>query len=142
MGQPVGSQYDHAAEETGGRAADDAAGDHRDRIGDTIMRRGDAGGIGAGAKEGGMAERGHAAIAGDEIKRQDEKRHREDAGQERQIVGEREIPDPGKDENCKDPAKSRASERRCLEVVTRVSGVAVSAMITLPLQRARAETRR
>lgn len=50
------------------------------------MGGGDAGGIGARAEERGMAKRGDAAIAGDEIDRQHEKRNGDDAGQKRQII--------------------------------------------------------
>ena len=50
--------------------------EHGDRVGYAEMRRGDAGGIGAGAEQRGMAERRHAAIAGDEIERQHQQRDR------------------------------------------------------------------
>ena len=75
-------------DEPGDRAADDADDDHGDRIGDAEMRGGDAGGIGAGAEQGGMAERRHAAIAGHQIERQHQQRDADDAGQQGQIVRE------------------------------------------------------
>ncbi len=50
------------------------------------MGGGDAGGISAGAEEGGMAKRGDAAITGDEIDRQHQKRNGYDACQKCQII--------------------------------------------------------
>ncbi len=89
--QSVGSQDDDAADQAGNRSAHDAGKRHQQRIIDAVMRRGNAGGIGAGAEEGCMAERRHTAIAGDEIERQNQKRNGDDAGQEREIVGKQEI---------------------------------------------------
>ena len=87
------AQDDDAADKPGDRAAGNA--------GSTISSGSvmpkcaarDAGRIGAGAEQRGMAERRDAAIAGHEIERQHQQGDGDDAGQQSQIVGKQEIAD-------------------------------------------------
>lgn len=82
----VGAQENRAGDKSGHAARACADHGHQQRIGNFEMGGGDAGGIGARAEERGMAKRGDAAIAGNEIDRQHEKRNGDDAGQKRQII--------------------------------------------------------
>ena len=71
--EAVGAQHDRAHEKPRDRAGDRADADERQRLGDAVDA-GDAGRIGAGAEERRLPERRDAAIADDEIERQDEQR--------------------------------------------------------------------
>lgn len=61
--EAVGPQNYDAADEPGKRTADDAGGDHKERIGDAEMNGRDPGGISAAAEQRRMAEGRDAAIA-------------------------------------------------------------------------------
>jgi hypothetical protein len=82
----VGAQENRAGDQPGDAARSRADHGHQQRIGYLEMGSGNAGGIGARAEERGMAKRGDAAIAGNEIDRQHQQRNGDDAGQKRQII--------------------------------------------------------
>ena len=60
----------------------------------------DAGGIGPGPEQRGMAERGDAAIAGHQIERQYQQGDGDDAGEQCEIVGEEEDSRPRRARGC------------------------------------------
>lgn len=110
------------------RTAENAGGEHEERVGDAEMHGRDTGGIGAAAEQRGMAEGRDAAIAGDEIEREYQQRDRGDAGEQRQIVRKEEIADPRQHEDHREARKIAAEPR--LPAESAVDASLIVAMVT------------
>ncbi len=124
------------------RTAENAGGEHEERIGDAEMHGRDTGGIGAAAEQRGMAEGRDAAIAGDEIEREYQQRDRGDAGEQRQIVRKEEIADPGQHEDHREARKIAAEPPACPQKVPWLLRSSLPWSPTSSSRQGRAERRR
>lgn len=109
--QAVRAQQNGAGQQSRDAAHCCADEGHEKRVGDTVVGSGNAGGIGAGTEQGRMAKCRHAAIAGNEIDGEHEKRYRDDARQQRQIIREQEVTGDGGDDDEQRTANRAQGER-------------------------------
>src|SRR4028119_1332225 len=86
----AGAGRDGARDEARSGASGGADGDERERLRDPV-HAGDARRVGACAEQGRLPQGGHAAIADDEIERQDQKRDGDDPREQGQVVRKQPI---------------------------------------------------